>query len=195
MTKVNINQLIVGVKLGKVVSFPTDTVPALAAIPSQCQQIFTLKNRSLNKPLILMAASPQDIWPYVGGKPWELAIWEKVATIYWPGQLTLVLPASENIPSTMNPTSPTSIGVRVPDCNITQQILSQTGPLATTSANLTGEVPLESMTAIDKTFPQILVLDWPDSAVAGSSIPSTVAKWMGEDWEILRQGKIEEIKV
>ncbi len=195
MTKVNLNNLIAGVKNGLVVSFPTDTVPALAAIPSQCQQIFTLKNRPLDKPLILMGASPEDIWPYVTGMPWELTIWQKVAHLYWPGQVTLVLPASNLIPPTMNPTSPNSIGVRVPDCQIAQEILSQTGPLATTSANLTGKPPLETMTAIEKTFPQILVLDCPDLEVKGSSIPSTVAKWSGENWEILRQGKIKEIKL
>ncbi|MGK7877783.1 MAG: L-threonylcarbamoyladenylate synthase [Xenococcaceae cyanobacterium] len=196
MSKVSQTALIAGAIAGKIVSFPTDTVPALAVRPELSELIFAVKGRPQDKPLILMGASPADLWPYVTGTSAELDIWRQVAQNYWPGQLTLVLPASSRVPAAMNPTDPTTIGVRVPRQKTAQEILSQTGPLATTSANRSGEAPLETMTAIEVAFPDILTLDYTELETGeklGSGLPSTVAKWTGKDWEILRQGSIKKI--
>ncbi|MGK7958032.1 MAG: Sua5/YciO/YrdC/YwlC family protein, partial [Crocosphaera sp.] len=54
MPEVSQQQLITGAKQGKVVSFPTDTVPALAALPDSASLIFATKKRPPDKPLILM---------------------------------------------------------------------------------------------------------------------------------------------
>jgi L-threonylcarbamoyladenylate synthase len=176
-----------------IVSFPTDTVPALAARPDRSELIFAAKRRSQDKPLILMAASAEALWPYVQGSPAELNLWQQVAASYWPGALTLVLPASPKVPAAMNPIDPTTIGIRVPDFPLALKILEQTGPLATTSANLSGQPPLESVAEIEAVFPEVLTLVPSELATAttASSLPSTVAKWSGSDWEILRQGTIE----
>jgi L-threonylcarbamoyladenylate synthase len=91
----------------------------------------------------------------------------------------------------MNPNDPTTIGIRVPNCSIARSILAQTGALATTSANLSGQPPFISLEAIAAAFPDILVLDTPETSANG--LPSTVAKWTGARWEILRQGSIKEI--
>lgn len=191
MTLVSISELITGAKAGQVVSFPTDTVPALAVKPEQADLIFTLKSRSLNKPLILMGASFTDLLPYVQGTPQELEIWQEMAAKYFPGALTLVLPASKAVPVTMNPTDPTTIGVRVPNLPVALNILFSTGPLATTSANRSGEPPLETMSAIEKAFPTVLTLEGEAlETPIGSGLPSTVAKWTGTEWEILRQGSV-----
>ena len=190
MTKVSLPELIAGAIAGKVVSFPTDTVPALAVLPGRSKLIFALKDRPQDKPLILMGASAADLWSYVTGTPEELTIWQQIAAQYWPGALTLVLPASSKVPITMHPTEPTTIGMRVPDRKIAQTILTQTGPLATTSVNLSGEPPLETTNAIEAAFPTILTLD---RFELGSSLPSTVVKWTGKGWEILRQGSIEKL--
>ncbi len=191
MTQVSQTDLIIAAKAGRVVSFPTDTVPALAVKPEQSQLIFTVKQRSATKPLILMGATFRDLLPYIQGSPEEIKLWQKIAKKYFPGALTLVLPASNAVPKGMNPTNPKTIGIRVPDCKITQEILAQTAPLATTSANLSGQPPLETMTAIESAFGQVLTLNWEKSdLVVGSGLPSTVAKWMGKDWQILRQGTV-----
>jgi len=191
MTQVSQTDLIIAAKAGRVVSFPTDTVPALAVKPEQSQLIFTVKQRSATKPLILMGATFRDLLPYIQGSPEEIKLWQKIAKKYFPGALTLVLPASNAVPKGMNPTNPKTIGIRVPDCKITQEILAQTAPLATTSANLSGQPPLETMTAIESAFGQVLTLNWEKSdLVVGSGLPSTVAKWTGQDWQILRQGTV-----
>lgn len=193
MPKVSQQELIEGARRGKVISFPTDTVPALAALPEHSSLIFATKKRPPDKPLILMGASPQDIWKYVRGTPQELEIWQHIAQQYWPGCLTLVLPASDFVPKAMNPIDTTTIGVRIPNCKIAQNILIKTGCLATTSANLSGEPPIENMSEITVNFPDVLVLDEDElknNKKYGSGLPSTVAKWTGKGWKILRQGSI-----
>ncbi|MBD2308016.1 L-threonylcarbamoyladenylate synthase [Chroococcidiopsis sp. FACHB-1243] len=188
MPQVSIADLIAGVRAGCVVSFPTDTVPALAALPERADLIFATKQRSQDKPLILMGAKAEDLWDYVMGTEAEWRVWQQVAAQYWAGALTLVLPASDRVPKAMNPTDPTTIGVRVPQSAIVREILAQTGPLATTSANLSGQPPLETLTEIAAQFPDVLTLQISD--VSGIGVPSTVAKWMGSGWVILRQGAV-----
>lgn len=194
MTLVAIPDLIAGARAGKLVSFPTDTVPALAARPDRADLIFAAKQRREDKPLILMAATPGDLWPYVSGTPEMWAVWQKVAANCWPGALTLVLPASAVVPRVVNPQNPDTIGIRVPNHPIDREILAQTGPLATTSANHSGEPALTDMAQIDAKFPQVLVYQGETDSPA-SGLPSTVAKWMGHGWDILRQGAVEKEKL
>ncbi|MEH1897203.1 MAG: L-threonylcarbamoyladenylate synthase [Nostoc sp.] len=192
MTQVSLKDLIVGARAGLLVSFPTDTVPALAAIPEKAALIFAAKQRSQDKPLILMAASAEDLWLYVKGSENEYKIWQEVANKYWPGGLTLVLPASQRLPKLMNPIDPTTIGIRVPNSAIARTILAQTGPLATTSANFSGQPPLQTMAEIEVQFPQVLTLGTTEcQEEPGMGIPSSVAKWTGINWQILRQGAIK----
>ncbi|MEG4632640.1 L-threonylcarbamoyladenylate synthase [Microcoleus sp. AR_TQ3_B6] len=194
MAQVSIDSLIQGAISGDyIVSFPTDTVPALAVRPDRSELIFAAKRRSQDKPLILMAASAEALWPYVQGNPVELNLWQQVAASYWPGALTLVLPASPKVPAAMNPIDPSTIGLRVPNHPLALKILEQTGPLATTSANLSGQPPLESVAEIEAQFPEVLTLVASELATGttASSLPSTVAKWTGSEWKILRQGAIE----
>jgi L-threonylcarbamoyladenylate synthase len=197
-----VSALISGVRSGEaLISFPTDTVPALAARPDCSHLIFEAKQRSLDKPLILMAGAVNDLWPYVQGPAEALQIWRSVAERYLPGPLTLVLPASNRVPLAMNPMEPGTIGVRVPNHLVAITILRQTGPLATTSANLSGQPPLLSLADIEARFPQVLTLSptalqelQPISTLATASlpsgIPSTVAKWTENGWQILRQGAV-----
>ena len=193
MTKVSLADLVAGAIAGKVISFPTDTVPALAVLPERSELIFALKKRPSTKSLILMGASAADLWSYVAGSPSEKKVWQQVTDKYWPGQLTLVLPASACVPSAINPSHSETIGIRVPSHPLAQTILSQTGPLATTSANLSGEAPLETVAEIETAFPSVLTLDVPLDTGSKSGTPSTLAKWTGNDWKILRQGNIKDI--
>lgn len=186
---VSLEVLINAAKAGKLISFPTDTVPALATIPEQAELIYAAKQRSLDKPLILMAAKAEDLWDYVQGSEIEYQIWQKVVNQYWPGALTLVLPASDKIPTVMNPTNPTTIGIRVPNHQVAQTILAQTGPMATTSVNLSGQPALENRTEIEVNFPEVLTLE--STEYKGLGTPSTVVKWTGNNWQILRQGAIK----
>jgi L-threonylcarbamoyladenylate synthase len=194
MTQVSMSTLIAGARSGQLVSFPTDTVPALAVRPDRSELVFAAKQRSQAKPLILMGDSAESLLPYVSGTVQELEIWQRVAKQYWPGALTLVLPASAKVPAVMNPTDPTTIGIRVPNSEIAIAILSETGPLATTSANRSGEPPLQTIAEIEEQFPEVLTLQTTELEavkLVTTGVPSTVAKWTQGRWEILRQGAVQ----
>ncbi len=189
MPQVSIDRAIAAARMGNLISFPTDTVPALATLPAQAELIFQAKQRSQDKPLILMAGEVADLWQFAQGTDRELAIWQTVADRYLPGALTLVLPASASIPAVMNPLGNRTIGLRVPDCDLARSILRQTGALATTSANLSGEPPLLTMAEISANFPQVFALDT-ELNLPTVGQPSTVIQWDGSGWKLLRQGAI-----
>ena len=204
MPSVSLNQLIAAACSGdRLISFPTDTLPAMAVRPDRSTLIFEAKQRSLDKPLILMGADAADLWDYVQGSPAEMDLWQSVAAQHFPGALTLVLPASDRLPPAMNPTAPTTIGIRVPNSGVARYILTLASPMATTSVNRSGEPPLETLTDINTQFPEILTLTSAelaelestlapfDSAPIKTGTPSTVAKWTGKGFQILRQGEVK----
>lgn len=200
MTQVSLQALIEGAKSGKLVSFPTDTIPALAVQPEKSELIFQAKRRSQTKPLILMGDKADSLWPYIASSPQELKLWQQIAAKYWPGALTLVLPASAKVPPGMNPlesqrpeVAPT-IGIRVPNCDLARKILAHTGPLATTSANISGQPALTTIAEIEAQFSEVLTLvpGELESRQSSSGLASTVAKWNPElGWEILRAGAVK----
>lgn len=159
MVQVSQAELIAGAVAGQVVSFPTDTVPALAVKPEFANAIYQLKQRSKEKPLILLGASLDDLLPYVLYNSSELITWQLVTQQHLPGALTLVLPASDKVPTAINATSSHTVGIRIPDCSFALDILKQTGVLATSSANVSGQDTLVTMNTIESTFPSVLVLD------------------------------------
>lgn len=203
MAQVDLETLVAGIVSGQhLASFVTDTVPALAARPDRAALIYQAKQRSADKPLILMGASLEDLLPYVNGSAAEVAQWRQVAAQYWPGPLTLVLPASAKAAPEMNPEQTGSLGVRVPDQPLARYLLSRTGPLATTSANRSGQPPLQTLAEIEAAFPAVLMLSAAAQAqlaqqlalslpAAGSGQPSTVAYWQPQGWQILRQGAVQ----
>ncbi len=178
-------------------SFPTDTLPALATVPASAELIYQTKGRSLEKPLILMAGEVDDLWSYLAGSEAEREIWRLMMMQYFPGAVTLVLPSSDRVSPKMNPINPGTIGVRVPNYEPARTLLRETGPLATTSVNRSGEPALLTVSEIRKQFPTVLTLSDDalrsigvvDPFVKADGIPSTVVRWTLGGWEVLRQGK------
>jgi L-threonylcarbamoyladenylate synthase len=192
MPQGSIAELAAAARSGQLICFPTDTVPGLATCPEAAAAIYAAKQRALEKPLILMAATAEVLWSFVQGTSETQQIWQAVAAKFWPGALTLVLPASDCLPHTVNPTNPTTIGIRVPNWPIAQQILAQTGPLATTSLNRSGQEPLEELEGIATEFPTVLT-PTPELWMLPhrqDRLPSTVAQWTEQGWSILRQGAV-----
>ena len=189
MVLVSLAELVAGAIAGQVVSFPTDTVPALAVKPELGERIYQLKQRSAKKPLILLGSSFDDLLPYIQYSNSELAAWQNVVGQHLPGALTLVLPASDRVPPVINSTESDTVGIRIPNCQAAIEILKQTGVLATSSANISGQDTLRTKAAIESAFNSVLVLDNMD-LFPGSGQPSTVALWHDWQWKIIRQGKI-----
>jgi L-threonylcarbamoyladenylate synthase len=164
--------------------FPTDTVPALAIRPFAAGQIWTLKQRPADKPLILMGADLQQLREVLGVS-WPPE-WIQEAERVWPGPVTLVLPLSGPLPEALNPGGVT-LGLRVPRCSMAQELLRFSGPLATTSVNRSGQPPARSGEEASLQFPDLPLLGplpWPP----GSGCPSEVRAWTANSWTILRTG-------
>ena len=172
---------------GSAALLPTDTLPALASMPNYAEQLWELKQRPLDKPLILMGASSEELLSIVLDVAHEDAC--TMAARYWPGALTMILPVSGFVVDCLNPGS-NRLGMRIPACNQVSNLLSLTGPLATTSANLAGSPPSVDEKEASNYFPCIPILapvPWPKP----SGLASTVISWESPGcWQLLRQGAV-----
>jgi len=171
--------------------FPTDTLVALAALPDYAGQIWQLKLRPPDKPLILMGADLAQL-QQVAGVQWPAAALE-LAQTHWPGGLTLVLPAAGPLVGQLNPGG-NSVGLRVPACALAQELLRLSGPLATTSANRSGQPAATTADEAAAWFgeqgvPLLGPLPWP----APSGQASTVLAWQAGHWQVLRAGSISVV--
>ena len=127
------------IKSGELVAIPTETVYGLGANgldPEAVAKIFIAKGRPNDNPLILHIAEAQDMQRYCHSIPqtaWALA--EK----FWPGPLTIVLPARECVPKCTTAGLPT-VAIRCPDSAVTREIIRLAGvPIAAPSANISGK--------------------------------------------------------
>ena len=182
----DVSELVSKLKKGSMALFPTDTLPALCSYPKYSENIWTIKKRPLNKPLILMGGSLDDLFEFV--KPCAIEDGLKMAKIYWPGALTIILPTIGNLSENLNFSS-NSVGFRVPDLRVARDLLSLTGPLATTSANISGQSPIKNALEASIQFPGIPMLGpipWPNS----SGMASTIIEWDEGKWKLLRSGSV-----
>ena len=182
----DISELALKLKNGSLALFPTDTLPAISSYPKYSQKIWTIKKRPLNKPLILMGGCLEDLFEFV--QPCAIEDGLKMAKIYWPGALTIILPTTGKISEYLNCNSNT-VGFRVPALKMARDLLIQSGPLATTSANLSGESPVENALEASMQFPGIPILGpapWPNS----SGMASTVIEWNQGQWKLIRPGSV-----
>ena len=127
------------IKNGELVAIPTETVYGLGANglnPEAVAKIFQAKGRPQDNPLILHIADAADMEKYCHSIP-ECAY--KLAEAFWPGPLTLVLPARENVPKCTTAGLPT-VAIRCPDNSVTREIIRLSGvPIAAPSANISGK--------------------------------------------------------
>ena len=181
-----ISDLASKLKKGSLALFPTDTLPALCAYPQFSEKIWTIKKRPSNKPLILMGGCLDDLFEFV--KPSAIEDGLKLAKNYWPGALTIVLPTIGNFSKNLNSNS-NSLGLRIPALKLARDLLMQTGPLATTSANISGQPPVRDALEASIQFPgipRLAPVPWPKS----SGIASTVVEWKEGKWYLLRSGAV-----
>jgi L-threonylcarbamoyladenylate synthase len=104
--------------------------------------------------------------------------------------LTLVLPAN-SLGRSLN-FDISSLGVRIPNQPLALNILEKTGALLTTSANLSGALPIRQLGQIAQAFTQVAVANMPDPTLeTGIGLPSTVVAWTETGWQVLRQGAVD----
>lgn len=126
---------------GNVISVPTDTFYALAADPFNLmavEQIFQIKGRQGWKPLLLLIDSVEQAESVATDIP---DLFYQIAERFWPGPLTLILPAANNVPFKVTGGTAT-VGVRIPDLTLTRLLVRALDlPIVGTSANLSAHSP------------------------------------------------------
>ena len=172
---------------GGLVAFPTDTVYGLAAPADDVRSIerlYTVKGRRNTKAIAILLGDSADLEKVA--MPASPLV-QRLAEKFWPGPLTLILPRRPTLPEILSPLP--TIGVRVPDHPIALALLKAAGPLAVTSANLSGG---ENTLTAEQVYAQLrdrihLILD---GGTTPGSIPSTVVDCTGDAPEVLRAGPI-----
>ena len=179
---------------GELVVFPTDTVYGLAADlrnQSAIRRLFKVKGRDSAKAIAVLL-SRQEHLGQVSAEVGEMA--ERLARRFWPGPLTLVVLRHPVLPEELALTPPggtPTIGIRMPSHPTALALLDRTGPLAVTSANLSGHA---SCVTAQEVYSQLsncisLILD---GGKAPGGQPSTVVDCTGSRPILLRLGPITE---
>ncbi len=131
-------EAVIALNAGKLVGVPTDTVYGVAADPwseSGMNALFDLKGRGPEHPVALLVADLEQAHELVV----ITALAERLAAEFWPGPLTLVLPAARDLPPWIGDQARGTVGVRVPQHPVALDLLDKAGTLAVTSANRSGE--------------------------------------------------------
>lgn len=172
---------------------PTDTVYGLACLPDlpdAVHKVFELKGRPDDKPLPVLGDGFEALA--------TVALFDEraseLARRFWPGPLTLVLPRGVDFTHDLGGNDATTVAVRVPQNEVVLGLLSKTGPLATTSANRSGEPPAGSVAEARTIFGEEVTAYVDGGPCLG--LPSTVLSLVGPP-RVLREGALaaEEVLV
>lgn len=172
---------------GEIVAFPTDTVYGLgtnAFYSPGIIKLFEAKGRDANKAIAVLIGEFDQVELLTDDLSQTA---QKLISRFWPGGLTIVVPKKKDLPELLSAGS--SIGVRMPNHPVALDLLRQFGPLATTSANLSGmNNPHDARDVerqLNKRLPLIL-----DGGRCPGGIPSTVVDCTTEEVRLLRNGII-----
>lgn len=174
-------------KHGGLVAFPTDTVYGLAALPfdkSCIDRLFAAKGRNSNRAIAILIGELEDLESITLGLG---EVGKRLAEYFWPGPLTLVVPKNPALPDVISPDD--TVGVRMPDHPVALALLRSIGPLAVTSANLSGyENSNTAQDVMDQLNGRIHLII--DGGATEGGVPSTVVDCTAPDLVVLRAGPI-----
>lgn len=178
---------------GGLVAFPTDTVYGVGALVfdgKAVESIYVAKQRPIEKAIPVLLADAADM-EKVGMDIPDVAY--QLAARFFPGPLTCLIPKKPTLPESVSATE--TVGVRVPDHAAARALLRAAGPMAVTSANISGQPsPSTAQEVLAQLGGRIdLILD---GGKTPGGIPSTLVDCTGNDLKILREGPIslEEIR-
>lgn len=175
------------IKRGKIVAIPTDTVYGLAVDPFNeiaVQQLFSIKKRPASNPILVLIESYQQVGLLAKNLPKSL---DRIAARFWPGPLTIILPAKDTVPCSVSAGTGT-IALRVPSSKVVRHLIRSSGcPLTGTSANLSGKRVAETAGEVYRQFGKQVhcILD---GGRARSRQPSTILDLTGQRPSIVREG-------
>jgi len=173
---------------GSLVAFPTDTVYGVGSLAfnrAAVESIYEAKDRPVEKAIPILIADPGDLAKVALNVP-EMA--SRLAARFWPGPLTLLVPKHPDLPLAVSATD--SVGVRVPDHPVALSLLRLTGPMAVTSANISGGPnPSTAEAVMEQLGGRVALII--DGGKTPGGLPSTVVDCTGTAPKIVREGPIK----
>jgi L-threonylcarbamoyladenylate synthase len=177
------------IRRGELVVIPTDTVYGVAAdafTPEAVEALLSAKGRDRAMPVPVLVASPEMLDALVDQLP---ASGRALIDAFWPGALTVVVRHTAHLAWDLGETRGT-VAVRMPNHEVARELISQTGPLAVSSANRTGNLApatmLDARLQLGATIAVYL-----DGGPSGESVPSTIVDVTAERPRVLRAGAID----
>jgi L-threonylcarbamoyladenylate synthase len=180
-------------RAGGIVVFPTDTVYGIggdAFNQFATARIFEIKRRPRAMPLPVLVARPRQAWALCSEVPRQAA--DLVAS-FWPGALTLILPVADGLSLDIGETKG-RIAVRMPAYDDLLELIAMVGPLAATSANISGAPTLSTVAEIAGELGEDVPLHL-DGGRASADVPSTIvdlARWRPK---VVREGAIPKADI
>jgi L-threonylcarbamoyladenylate synthase len=185
----NISAAIGALRRGEVIVFPTETLYGLGAQAlnqTAVDAVFRLKGRDPSAPIPVLVAD-QAMLDQLVATTTPMA--KELMQRFWPGPLTLVLPARANIPKPLLNTSG-GIGVRISSQPIAMELVQTLGaPLTATSANPSGAEPARTLAEAINYFSDSVSV-FMEGGTLGSKTGSTVAEVRDNKLKIIREGEI-----
>ncbi|TAM61290.1 threonylcarbamoyl-AMP synthase [bacterium] len=176
---------------GGVIIFPTDTVYGIGCDPareSSIARIYAAKGRPAHKPLSLHLATVQELLEYAADNPSA----RRAAEALLPGPLTIIVRRPPFVSPRVTADGPT-LGLRVPDDTLCRAILEASGPLAATSANLSGAAPYTGGEQGHEQLPDADLIV--EAGPTPRGVASTVIDLSGEQPVLIREGSLPRAQV
>jgi len=176
------------------VVYPTETFYGIAADPLSplaLEKLFAIKGRDPQKPIALIAADAQMAFEVAREVP---PIARRLASAFWPGPLTIVLPARDGFPAQLiGPDG--GVGVRVSPHPIARELSEGLGrPITATSANRSGEAPATTLRAARESLGEKVKV-FLEGGTLSASAPSTVVACDTRGYRIIRAGAVTEREI
>ena len=176
-------------RAGELVVYPTETFYGVAADPSSksaLQRLFAIKGRDAAKTVAMIAADTRSAFSLAR----EVSpIARRLAECFWPGPLTLVLPAAAQIAPELVGVSG-GVGVRVSSHPTARALAAGLErPITATSANRARESPAKTLADARKALGSKVKV-YLEGGALGTSAPSTVLEVAGDRWRIIREGAV-----
>ena len=184
---------IAALKAGELVVYPTETFYALGAdafSSTALRRLFRVKGREPGRPVGLIAADTAMAFSVAREIPIDA---RRLAGAFWPGPLTIVLPARDGLAPEL--TGPDGVGVRVPPNPVARALSAAIGrPITATSANLSGKAPASTLDEARAGLGEKVKVYLEGGKLAASA-PSTVVAVKGSEWKMVRMGAISEDQI
>jgi L-threonylcarbamoyladenylate synthase len=184
----------VALRRGEAIVYPTETFYAIGVdfqAPGALGRLFAIKARQPDKPTALIAADPAMAFSIAREVPPAA---RRLAAKFWPGPLTLILPAEPALPPELvGPDG--GVGVRVSSHPVARALAAALGrPLTATSANLAGAPPARTIAEARAAFGSQVAL-YVDGGAMEAAAPSTVVTFVGSNLRVIRAGAIAEAEL